>query len=119
MKKVEKQLIDIFNVSKSARNPEERNKAKYIEAITMFCFRLISIFTENDHAKIVKQLYFSFDNLDTKSVVYIAEKVFTSESTLGRYRKKYCLVIEEIFAFIDGVFNYEAFMLSAFASAIK
>jgi hypothetical protein len=51
-----------------------------------------------DHTKIVKNLYFSKDNILNTSMHRMAEKVYLQERTLFQYRQKYCEVVEILFS---------------------
>lgn len=66
----------------------------------MFCFEIISIFTNINHAEIVRKLYFNKDNIIVVGIKKMEKMVFIQERTLLLYRKKYCEVIDAIFVLI-------------------
>lgn len=102
MKDTEQRLINLYNSSKDS-NPENALHSKSKIEFFEFCLKIIDIFTESDHGHIFKQLYFSFENLETCSVTYMAGKTHVDVRTEGRYRNKYCKVSEAVFEFIEKI----------------
>lgn len=100
MKNTEQRLINLYKSSKESNSEnalDSKNKILFFE----FCFNLIDIFTESDHLNIFKQLYFSLENLESCSVLYMARKTHVDVRTEGRYREKYCKVSEAVFDYFD------------------
>lgn len=93
LKDTEKTIVEIYYSSKKKDIDNETEKAIDTVNCIIDCFRLISIFTNNNHTAIVKQLYFSKENVCVIGPKRIAQKVFVHENTLHTYREKYCLII--------------------------
>lgn len=93
----ELKLVNLFS-----RGSDNDEKAKKILTILNICFSGISAFTETDHNRIVDNLYFNqaFNLIDTK-IVKMTRLVSVSESTLRRYRNKYCNVAEVVLYLIE------------------
>lgn len=99
-RKTEKEIIAIYCSSKTNEDAAQQ-KAKIIIEIIKNSFQLIGIFTKQDHAKYVEQLYFSDRNILTVGLERMAEIMYLHKNTLYTYRKKYCLVIDAILSFIN------------------
>ena len=94
-------MVNLYKCSHKKEHDEEYQMANNILEIVMFCFKVISVFTKTDHAKIVKQLYFDKDNIIVVGIKKMENIIFVPERTLLLYRKKYCDVIESIFVLIE------------------
>ena len=92
--------VYIKNLKKDAS--EERDKARKTVEAVLQVFRFISLFTEVDHIKIIKKIYFCRENIVKVGVRGAARKVFVQERTLLFYREKYCEVIEVL---LDEIWN--------------
>lgn len=96
MKKVEKELINLFYTSVKGKDPAEVAKAKRaIDYINMH-FKIISKFTKANHDKIVKELYFNYNNLGRVGIIAMCYRVYVSERTLERYRDRYCAIAKDL-----------------------
>lgn len=80
-----------LTVKKNADN--ESQQAKQIIELIVFCFRIISLFTNENHLKIVEQLYLTKNNILSMGIRHFSNKLFLDEKTLYAYRKKYGMVI--------------------------
>lgn len=89
----ENKIIEIY-ANRKADNVEEAERAKKIIKLLNFGFICISLFNKENHASIMSKLYLTKYHIFEKGVQASAEDMFLSERTLGRYRKKYCPVLE-------------------------
>lgn len=96
-RKTEKTIINLYYCSQKKEADFESIKAGRTIKYIVECFQLISIFTNENHIKILEQLYLSKNNIRTLGVRRMSEKVFLHENTLYVYRQKYCLLIDMIF----------------------
>lgn len=94
-------IIRIYKCSIKKIDDELKDKAKKSINFIIKCFQLINIFTKEDHAKIVGQIYFSKNNIRTIGVERMSDKVHMHSNTLYSYRQKYCKIIDAILDFID------------------
>lgn len=83
-------LIELFYESRN------NNEAKEKIEIILKVFKIISIFTGENHEEIICKLYFDRNNIVRVGIKLSADKVFMQEKTLYSYRKKYCKIIKEI-----------------------
>lgn len=104
-RKIEQMLVNLYYCSIKKEHDDEYRRVNDILHFIMFCFRIISVFTETDHAKIVEKLYFNKDNIMVVGLKKMEKIVFVQERTLLLYRRKYCEVINAIFALIED-FNF-------------
>ena len=95
-KKMEKELVALFKTSEYDKNPEKRLEAKEIIEKIFLYFKIIDVFTNANHLRNVKQLYFSRNNIVDKGVTIILHYVDISERPLLEYRKRYCKLIKFI-----------------------
>lgn len=100
-RKIEMMLVNLYKCSIKKEHDEEYKFANNIMQFIIFCFEIISIFTETDHANIIKKLYFSKDNVMDVGLKRMEKIVFVQERTLLFYRKKYCEVVNAIFVLIE------------------
>lgn len=89
----ENKIIKTY-ASRNASDVEEAERAKKIIKLLNFVFICISLFNKENHASIMSKLYLTKYHIFEKGVQASAEDMFLSERTLGRYRKKYCPVLE-------------------------
>ncbi len=89
----ENKIIKTY-ASRNASDVEEAERAKKIIKLLNFAFICISLFNKENHASIMSKLYLTKYHIFEKGVQASAEDMFLSERTLGRYRKKYCPVLE-------------------------
>lgn len=89
----ENKIIEIY-ANRKADNVEEAERAEKIIKLLNFGFICISLFNKENHASIMIKLYLTKYHIFEKGVQASAEDMFLSERTLGRYRKKYCPVLE-------------------------
>ncbi len=93
-RKIEEAVIELYKRSVKKEDEIEAEKAAKTIQDIISSFRLISIFTKENHVEIVKKLYFSKDNILEIGIRKMSDKVFVQEKTLYTYRKKYCKIIE-------------------------
>lgn len=101
LRDTEKTIVDIYYCSRKKEIDKESEKAMDTVNCIIRCFHLISIFTDDNHTAIVKQLYFSKENICAIGSKRIARKVYLHENTLHTYRKKYCSIISLILVYKD------------------
>lgn len=99
-RKTELLMVDLYKCSKKKEHDADYKLANNILQFIMFCFEIISIFTNINHAEIVRKLYFNKDNIIVVGIKKMEKMVFIQERTLLLYRKKYCEVIDAIFVLI-------------------
>lgn len=97
--KTEKFIVELYKKSR-LKNEEGMKAQKKIKAILLF-FQFISVFTDEDHLTIVQKLYFSKENIVNSGVQATATALYIPERTLLYYRRKYCIVIEMIIAWVE------------------
>lgn len=90
---------------KVKKNSDDSEAAKQIVELVKLCMKVVSVFTDTDHAAISDKLYFSKDNIKVAGVKYVARTSYLEERTLYSYRKKYCKVILTI---MDYLCSYES-----------
>ncbi len=88
-------LTELYIASKNDIDANERIKT------ILKVFKVISIFTEENHEEIVRRIYFENSNIVRLGVRISAEKVFVQEKTLYNYRRKYCKAIKEILSLFE------------------
>ena len=94
----EVELINLYSRSNSDKDAERKLK------ILKICFGGISVFLDQDHNKIVDELYFnSKHNVIDDSIVKMTDIVALTESTMKRYRNKYCLVADLVFSMLKEI----------------
>lgn len=98
-RKMELLMVDLYKCSKKKEHDADYKLANNILQFIMFCFEIISIFTNINHAEIVRKL-FNKDNIIVVGIKKMEKMVFIQERTLLLYRKKYCEVIDAIFVLI-------------------
>ncbi len=94
--KIEKQIIALYKKSKNKKDITGARNAKQTVEEILQTFRLLDIFINDNHAQIVKSIYFTRWNIVEIGVRAMAMKVFMPERTLYKYRQKYCAIILEI-----------------------
>ncbi len=94
--KIEKQIISLYQKSKSKFSTVEMEQAKQTVNAIRQAFRLLDIFTNDSHADIIERIYFTRLNIVKIGVRAAAFRVFMPERTLYKYRQKYCAIIQEI-----------------------
>lgn len=94
VRKKEKLLVELYNLSKG-KGDKAKEASEVITKID-YAFRLIGVFTGQDHEKIVNNLYFSKNNIISVGISKVSDKVFLQEKTLYLYRQRYCEAIEFI-----------------------
>ncbi len=99
-RKIEQILVNLYYCSRKKEDNEDYIIANNLLKFIMFCFEIISVFTNIDHAKIVKTLYFNKDNIFVVGIRQIQRSVYVQERTLLLYRKKYCEVVNAIFVLV-------------------
>ena len=92
----EKTIIELYYCSIKKTDDEEKQKAKSSINLIIKCFQLISIFTKEDHTKIIEQVYFTKENIRVIGAEKMAVKVHMHPNTLYLYRQNYCKVINAI-----------------------
>lgn len=95
-RKTEIYLITLYQTSLQCGDSEEIKNAKKAIALVGFVFRLLNAFTEENHTKIIRQLYFSKNNILTLGIQSVSKKVYMSERTLYFYRQKYCEIVDMV-----------------------
>ncbi len=88
----ELKAIELYEVSKQ-QDEEGARARERIEEI-LFSFRLIGAFADDDHARIVRELYFCEENILIRGVRKKAQDVFIHERRLQSYRNKYAAVLD-------------------------
>ena len=94
VRKKEKLLVELYNLSKGTG--DKAKEASEIITKIDYAFRLIGVFTGQDHETIVNNLYFSKNNIISVGISKVSDKVFLQEKTLYLYRQRYCEAIEFI-----------------------
>ena len=95
----EVEIINLYSRSKES-DKEAEKKLKILN----ICFSSISAFMSQDHNKIVNELYFNskYNVIDDK-IVKMLGVVALTESTMKRYRDKYCLVADLVFSMLNEI----------------
>ena len=106
-RKTEMLIISLYQLSLQSDSSEEIKKSKKVIALVCFVLKLLSVFTDENHLRIVDRLYFSKNNILKTGIKSESEKVYISERTLYFYRRKYCEIINIVldeFHVLSGLF---------------
>ena len=97
----ERNLVEMYEESNKDSGRDSEKAKMYIEILGI-CLSGISVFLNLDHKKIADCLYFnSKGNLFENSIVKMTDLLALSESTMNRYRSKYCMVADTVFSLLD------------------
>lgn len=97
-KNKEAELVNMYSCKDSDKEVDIRLK------ILRICYGGISAFLDQNHIKIVDELYFNSNhNILDDSNVKMADIVALSESTMKRYRDKYCKVADLVFSMLNDI----------------
>lgn len=95
-KDIEKELVNLYYCSIKKKSDIDPEYAQYQIDIIKFFFKLLSIYTNENHLVILNKLYFTRWNIKEIGVKATAIKLYLEERTLFSYRKRYCGIINEI-----------------------
>lgn len=97
-KNKEAELVNMYSCKDSDKEVDIRLK------ILKICIGGISVFLNQNHNKILDELYFNSNhNIVEDSNVKMAEIVALTESTMSRYRNKYCKVADLVFSMLKDI----------------
>ena len=97
----ERKLVEMYEESNKDSGRDSEKAKMYIEILGI-CLSGISVFLNLDHRKIADCLYFNGKgNLFENSIVKMTDLLALSESTMNRYRSKYCMVADTVFSLLD------------------
>lgn len=93
---IEKQIYKLYKMSRDKTNVEQAEKANNLMEEIIRFFQLLDLFMNDQHAEIVKRIYFHRQNMFRVGIRAVSFQIFIPERTLYKYRQKYCEIIAEI-----------------------